>query len=318
MFATTSANITRRAERLMVDLAWTQWSALSTIISARTTPARATIDPEALVILSVLGERYERRLRDVVMAWTIEGIRFISLQRARSLADRLPAAFGHIFATFAEMATEAGDHRWKRYLATTGRSDAPLSRGKTTGPIRLDAAPAIMLRLRAGFGVGAKADILATLLGVRHPVTLKAISHGLGYGTRPLRVAIDDMVTAGFVERIETSPITFRAPTQQWDSVLNRGLNEVAKIEGFPSAWLPWADVAVFLACLLDWSQQATASNWSEYIAASRARDVVDRHVTPAMVQTMSLRIPAEGETTDLDSFDALLSAVDAQVRENW
>lgn len=318
MSAITPAKIAKQTERLLVDLAWAQWSALSTIISARTTPARATIDPEALVVLSLLGERYERRLRDITTAWVGEGVRFISLQRVRSLAGRLPASFGHIFATFAKIATEAGDYRWKRYLATPGAGDASLSRGKTNGPIRLDAAPAIMLRLRAGFGAGAKADILTMLLGMDHPVTLKAISNGLGYGTRPLRVAIDDMVAAGFVERIDTSPVTFRAQTQQWDSILHRGLSEVADTEGFPSAWMPWADVAVFLAYLLEWSQQVPASNWSEYIAASRARDVVDRHVTPAMVQTMSLRIPAAGEPSDVDSFDTLVSAMDVYVRENW
>jgi hypothetical protein len=82
--------------------------------------------------------------------------------------------------------------------------------------------------------------------------------------------------------------------------------------------WLPWADVAVFLAYLLEWSRQAVASHWSEYIAASRARDLVDHYVTPAMVQAMSLRVPAGGDAWGLDSFQALLAAMDRQVRKTW
>ena len=318
MSANRVAKLAEQAQRLLVDLAWTQWSVLSPLISASAKPACATIDPEALVILSLLGEPYERRLRDATTAWMSEGVRLVSLQRARSLAARLPDSSQHVLEAFAAIATNSGDHRWKRYVTKEGEAKNAASRAKTTGPIRLDAPPAIMLRLRAGFGAGTKADVLTMLLGTDHPVTLRAISSGLSYGTRPLRIAIDDMVTAGFVERIDTSPVTFRALTQQWNSVLNGGLNEVPATQGFPSPWLPWADVAVFMAFLLDWSKHAVTSKWSEYIAASRVRDVVDQRVTPAMVQAMSLRLPGDGDQWDTETFGALLTTVDAYVRQNW
>ncbi|MGH7583990.1 MAG: hypothetical protein ACREL5_12265, partial [Gemmatimonadales bacterium] len=120
MSSSTHDKIARQVERLVVDIAWTQWSALSSLVSPRAEPARAIIDPEALILLSVMGERYERRLLDVAAAWLAEGIRFVSVQRARSIAARLPKTQRHAFSSVAAMATATGDHRWKRYVTPDG------------------------------------------------------------------------------------------------------------------------------------------------------------------------------------------------------
>jgi hypothetical protein len=310
--------VSRRARDLAVDLAWTQWSALTSSISRTTTSPQAAIDPEALVLLSCVADRSERRLLDVMRAWFTEGIALVSVQRTRSLAARLPARYQEALGTIAALAELAGDHRWKRYATREGVAKAAASRPKQSGPLRLSAPAALMLRLRAGFGAGTKADVLAVLLGTREPVTLAAIAAALRYAPQPLRRAIDDMVAAGFVERIESSPARYRGSTAQWRNVLNPGGHDSASGSKLHIRWMPWADIVEFLAYTLDWADGTTSSTSSDYIAASRARDLVEAHATPAMVEMLSLRSPASSEAWDLSSFEALVRVLDTKVRERW
>ena len=76
---------------------------------------------------------------------------------------------------FSRYAVAAGDRRWTR-LARPPSSVSAAPRGKPFGTIRLAAGPALMLRLRAGFGVGSKADVLAFLLAAGgRPQSVKQI-----------------------------------------------------------------------------------------------------------------------------------------------
>lgn len=314
------ASVARLTKKLAADLAWAQWSALSSLASARAGTPTAIIDPEALILLSLIAAPHERRLLDVVTAWAAQGIRLTSLQRARTLAARLPASSNDVLAQFAAVATAAGDHRWKRYTTREADKFAATSRRKAMGPLRLDSSPALMLRLRAGFGAGAKADVLAMLLGLDgQPATLRLLSDGLGYGARPLRTAAEDMVAAGFVERLSTGPATFRALSTQWCRALNGGLNEIASTPAFPPRWNYWADVVVFLAHVFEWAEKARTGDWSEYVASSRARDIVEHHLSPALINSLSIRWDGTaGNQTDLLAFERLLKTMDRTVRTNW
>lgn len=304
----------------MVDLAWAQWSVLSTMVSARQGEgaARSIVDPEVLLLLSLIGHRKEGRLLDVVAAWMKEGLRYASMQRARTISATLPDMHGFAFGNLAALATRAGDHRWKRYV--TPESDGLLDqvRDKQLGPIRLDAPPTLLLRLRAGFGVGTKADALALLLGSKEPVNLRSIAENLGYGSRPLRLALEDLVLAGFVERIASTPATFRASSAQWDAVLNAGHHAVPARQDYPPAWLPWADVLVLCCHIQVWGADCEDQNFTEYVAASRARDIIEQCATPSLVQTLSLRLPRSTERWDLPALSRFVSQLDERVRANW
>lgn len=308
----------RKAADLLADHAWAQWSVLSAAASHRARAPQSTIDAEALVIQSIVVAPSEQRLVDVLRGWFHEGISLISLQRARSLIRQLPPRFHDVLGTLAAIATASGDHRWKRYVTENGAAHAARSREKKSGPLRLDAAGALMLRLRAGFGAGTKADVLALLLGQSEPMTLRAISDQLRYLPQPLRIALDDMVAAGFVERIGSSPVIFRASARQWENVLSGGFHEIARREDFPPPWLPWADTLICMACVIDWSMTAATERWSDYVAASRARDLMETSVTPAMVHLMNLRMPDTSGQWKLDMFARLFGSIDEFTRHNW
>ena len=83
------------AEAILIDAAWSQWSALTAAaVPSEGRPARTLVDPEALVLASLAVGHRERRLDDVVASWATHASHLMSLQRMRTLASRFPARPG--------------------------------------------------------------------------------------------------------------------------------------------------------------------------------------------------------------------------------
>lgn len=266
-------SIGERAAAAAADAAWAQWSALtSTATPARAEPLWTIVDPEALVLVSLAVRAQEGRMDDVLAAWARTGAWLLSVQRLNTLARGYPAAVAEQVGDFARWASDAGDRRWERH-ATPANRDRTAPRHKETGPLRLTAGPSLMLRLRAGMGVGAKADLLTLLLGLQGaPAELRALSGMGGYSDRALRTAADEMALAGLIQALPGSPLTYRADVGKWGGVLiDAGLPRIPP-------WHPWATVFAFLAGVVEWCRQAEAGGWSAYVASSRARDLVAAH----------------------------------------
>ena len=62
--------IREQAQRTGIAVAWAQWSALTTMAVPAGARARAMVDPEALVLLSLAVRGRERRLDDLVLGWS--------------------------------------------------------------------------------------------------------------------------------------------------------------------------------------------------------------------------------------------------------
>jgi hypothetical protein len=310
------ANIRKTIEELLVDVAWGQWAKMSSLVSRRSVDAQAIIDPETLLLSSIIGSGREKRLLDLAAGWLQQGARLVSTQRTRTLASRLPADQKDVFATIAALAVQAGDHRWKPYAMPQSGADVSTVRVKDLGPLRLDVPQSLMLRLRAGFGMGTKADVLAMLLGMDEPMTLRAISENLSYGVRPLRLALEDMVLAGFVERVASTPAAFRITDAQWTSLLNGGFNSIPKHANTPPTWQPWSDVMVLCSHIISWSRDADLHDASPYVVASRSRDILDSFLTPTLVGRFALKGATASERWELQSLERFVSEFDAQVRK--
>jgi hypothetical protein len=141
----------------LLNRAWTQWAALG--VDATVEPDDAVVDPEALITLTAeLGDA-DARLRDLSTDWCLGSGRYINGARLKQVVRELgtPAdAIGRYVATVKA----AGGPTWP--MATGPRVDY-VRRGKA----RLDSADSkarLRIRLRAAFGVNARADILAALL----------------------------------------------------------------------------------------------------------------------------------------------------------
>ncbi len=317
MWSQQAARIGDVAEELIVSVAWAQWGALSALVSRDERPATSMIDPESLLLMSILGSRKEKRLLDIAAGWLDVGSRLVSTQRARTIAGRFASCHASAIASVATIALKAGDHRWKKLVTHEGDEAASLIRPKSLGPLRLDAPPALMLRLRAGFGMGTKADALALLIGTGDSMPLRAIADNLSYGSRPLRLALEDMVLADLVRRLATSPVQYQVMADQWYHLLNGGHNGIPTTRRFPAKWQPWSSIAGFASQVIAWSEHSVGSEvGSAYVAASQSRDLLEGSLDPALKHRFMLRGPRSGQRWDLDSFEELVVRFDAEVRE--
>jgi len=281
--------IREQALRTGTTVAWAQWSAIATVAVPGGPRARAMVDPEALVLLSLAVRGRERRLDDLVLGWARGASTLLSAQRITTLAAAFPAGVNEGLEEFARAAATAGNRRWRPH-AGEGADVVPPRRLPPVVAPRLAEAPALMLRLRAGFGVGTKADLLAFLLALRGgEAPVSAMAAATGYSGRALRTAAEEMVQAGFVVRVDAAPAAYCADHRAWAGPLLLRPAVPSRGPEVP-AWRFWARVFAFLADVIAWSHEAEAEGWSAYVASSRARDLVRDHAGP--LRTAKLRLP--------------------------
>ena len=175
----------------LLDRAWTQWAALG--VDATVEPDDAVVDPEALVVLTAeLGDA-DARLRDLSTDWCVAYGRYVNGSRLKQVRRELGTpgdAIGEYVATVAA----SGGPSWP--MATQPRPEY-VRRGKA----RMDTAtsPArLRIRLRAAFGVNARADILAALLAASpHDLTAADLARATRFTKPNVASALDALILAG-------------------------------------------------------------------------------------------------------------------------
>lgn len=252
-----------------VHAAWTQWGAMAFGAAAKL-PALAIVDPEALVLATLVLEEHEGRLQRLVQMWIRAGSRLLSTGRLANLLRDYPESVAPKVTAFAAEAIAVGDARWKR-LAGKAKARAGSRRSVEAVTPDLRQPSTLMLRLRLALGVGIKADALAFLLGrAGARATVREIASGTGYYARAVRRALDDLMAARIVEVQATSPISYYARWASWEKLL--GVDQ----DSAPM-WRSWHELYLVALALDGWGRQADAAGWSRYVAASRLRDVFDR-----------------------------------------
>ncbi len=277
---------------------WAQWGSLGAFAEgARRTDA--VTDPEALVLLSLLLRDDERRLDDFLGWWATVGAGLLSVQRAYNLAKQFPEPVRERLGSFARLAAEAGDRRWRRHQ---GRPWVLSPReGKGPDALSLAEPPALLLRLRAGFGVGVKADLLTFLLGMGgERISTKQAGRALGYTEAAVRTAAQEMAVARFLEETPDRPALYAADPEAWAGPLG--------FAGGPPRWRYWSELFAFLAGVLAWAEEGRRSGWSLYVWSSRGRDLCERRRQE--LDTLRIRCPG-GQRGD-----AYLEAFLGTVRE--
>lgn len=269
MHATSYANLLAPMREAAVHAAWTQWGAIGFGAAAKQ-QARAIVDPEALVLATLVLEDHELRLRRLARLWITAGSRLLSTGRLANLLRDYPQSVAPKVADLAAEALAAGDARWRR-LAAKARAQLSPRRSVEAASPDLRQPSTLMLRLRLALGVGIKADALAFLLGrtgVR--ATVREIASGTRYFERAVRRAVDELVAARFVEVQPTSPISYSAKWVNWQQLLGVDQNQAP-------LWRSWHELYLVVVTLDGWGRQADAGRWSGYVAASRLRDAFER-----------------------------------------
>jgi len=177
----------------LLERAWIQWVALGVDVGAERDDA--VVDPEALIALTAELGDVDARLRDVSTDWCVAYGRYVNGSRLKQVSRELgtpPEAIGAYVATVAA----AGGPTWP--MATRPRP-AYVSRDKA----RLDSAlapPLLRIRLRAAFGVNARADILAALLAAPQiGLSVADLGRTTRFTKPSVAFAVDALLLAGLL-----------------------------------------------------------------------------------------------------------------------
>jgi hypothetical protein len=238
------------------------------------------IDPEALLAFSLYLSVEERRLQDMVAWWARVGSPLTSVQRFRSVSNRFSGQDGiRGLGTFARMAVAAGDKRWARHASGLPGGEGAFEKGRDE-PTLIEPCT-LWLRLRAGLGVGAKADILAFLLGSDAEwASASTISFATHYSSVTIRKAANEMAMARLIRQTEGRPTEYRAPTGPWWDLLQPDPRSRRTASSrHPPGWRFWSEIFAFLVGVMEWSRLASPpAETNPYVLASKARDLVERH----------------------------------------
>lgn len=308
-----SRNFSEELREALVSLLWRQWSALGVAGSVSAETDRL-IDPEALLLLSTVMARHDPRLFDEILDWLgCFGDR-INLQRLKRLLDTRGIGDATVLAALAgKLARTAALRKWSalarrgarpvgepRPLFLHPRTTVPLpvygrrdpdflaqgwirppheSRGLSVPPVP-EAAPAFLLRLRALFGVQARAEIVAALLACES-ATPAELARLTGYTPRTVEVTVRDLAGTGLVHRHRQGrEIHCRVIPHEW------AMLRPATTGAFPP-WIDWsARFSALLALLAVFDRQ---SQLSPLLWASELRRVTKEHAAALLAQGVRL-----------------------------
>ncbi len=173
---------------------WAQWIALGVDAVGADDPG--VVDPEALIAATAELGDMDARLRDASTDWCVAFGRYVNGSRLKQVVRELgtPAdSIGEYVATVHA----AGGPAWP--MATGARPEYA-SRGKA----RMDSAmplPRLRIRLRAAFGVNARADVLAALLSERGTgLSVSDLARRTRFTKPNVAFAVDALVLAGLVQ----------------------------------------------------------------------------------------------------------------------
>ncbi len=306
----------------VLDVVWRQWRVLGAGAAAPFTmrstshgeegrrQLRTLVDPEALVLVSLMLSDDERRLVDLLHDWGARNSDLLSVQRMRNLEAGYPetvrSILGQRLAWFAAVARDEGkDLRWRplakgwtgvarmsptaegdqsgseildtdgiRSRSTPGsRGNAGASKKSRATRARLTSDVTLLLRLRLGLGVGVKSDLLAFLLARDEEwATVRDIADATRYTVTAVRRAAEDLAAARLVESLGGQPTTYRAVYAAWAPLLS--------LEDRPPRWGSWHERFVFATDFLRWADVAREHPLSDYAFGVHGRQLLEKHRT--------------------------------------
>lgn len=246
------------------DLGWSLWTELGVPGVVRN-HTHVAIDPEPLIVFSPWLFKDDARLCEEVVRWCSAHADRISASRLQGLLKAAPA---DVTAAFSALATTLRAHgvRWTDSIAAG--ADLPPSRAIGPSkplPMALPTTrPALIrFRLRALAGVGARADVLAELLGHEGAWLIASDMQALGYSKRNVARILAELADAGLVQhRTERNAIAYQAHGPHiWPQLL-RG-------EGL--AWPDWATIFGLVGDVLRLDVESGKSESVRRVAATKA-----------------------------------------------
>lgn len=176
----------------VLDLVWSLWAGLG-VSGWRRRHQGWGIDPEPLVVFTAWLQDLDPRLRDESIDWCITYGSYLSRARLRNLLRTADDEVAEAFGVYAATVNAHSSLTWPG--ATTARSYKPTQRS------HLDdfTEPSLLaLRLRALFGVGARPEIVRTLMP-GGALAASDIADRIDYTKRNVAESLESLRLAGMV-----------------------------------------------------------------------------------------------------------------------
>lgn len=285
------SSLRREFSERLLDFVWSQWAQMGLLASATRRDGWAA-DPEALLLLTFEVAREDPRLFDEVLDWLLVNERWVSLQRLRNLAeDEEDRALAGAAAEWLS--------RWRRKppsppgvppeveaqpllfdaMPVERPDPAFLAHGflkSWTEPARRSSPPDLQapinfaFRMRSLLGVGARAEVVRTLLTVEAPeMSLQVIALSSGFAKRNVQEAANGLRAGGFASsRMIGNEQQLKMPREPWLALLE--LERLPRHEDWPQLFRAFR-------FLLRWLRDPRNEERSNYMRASEARVVLER-----------------------------------------
>ena len=155
------------------------------------------IDPEPLILFTAWLGDADPRLRDEATDWCVRNWRHVSRARLKNLLREQP---DDVQEAFGEFAATVGAHAGISWPGETQPRSYTVSGRSTLPP--LERTSMVWIRIRAMFGVGARAEILRSLLFQGGgAMSIAALAATTGYTKRNAADECDTLERAGVLSR---------------------------------------------------------------------------------------------------------------------
>ncbi len=238
-------------EDLALELVWSLWAELG-VSGWNRRHEGVAIDLEPLIIAtSHLGSRNDRLLRES-LDWCVMNARFVSAVRLRNLLPSFSDAAQKGFGKFAATVRKHKPVSWPSQTGASALKWAPT--GRSVVP-ELDRPALVQLKLRALFGVSARAEILLRMLPEpTRPFGISELSMYTAFGKDNLSDALDLLVLAGAVVR---NLMTTAGNVQVFRLAAEEGLRSLLVDVPSPNGFPFWIARFRLLTHLIDFAASA-------------------------------------------------------------
>lgn len=225
----------------ILDALWSQWHELGV---AATVPRRHSddaIDPEPLVAFTATHGDLDPRLRDESIDWVLRYGSYVSKARLKNVLSDWGVSDDPMYREYAATLNAHGGVGWP-----AGRAKPLPFRSRARSLLEDLARPALLsLRIRAAFGVGARAELLRAFLSrPQIAMTAAELSMETSYRKRNVLNELEPLRFAGLVK-------SFRAVNADRYSLYK--VEELTALVGpLPKRWTRWTQMFGVLHLLLD------------------------------------------------------------------
>jgi len=267
--------ITKQFDHRLADLAWSLWNELGVAGTHPRKHKNCLINLEELIILTVVIAESDPRLRDEALDWCSRNHHFVSISRLRTLIKILGEPVYLPFSVFAMTLNSISQSNWPIFSNAKPLKFKPS--GKSSPP-QCDAPALLGLRLRALFGVGARADLLTFFLTQKETVFTAADTVEIGYSKRSLADLLDNLVQSGL---LVTSVVRNQ---RKYELVLKEQLKKV--VGELPKVAPPWSRILEVLISLRSNLQQVDKNSITTNVVTMRTTLLRIEDLLPSIISS--------------------------------